>query len=114
MHGFCMKMQVFCNTVPSAGFWACIQARECDVFTVNGLVFPCMHMYNMHMMNDNSKTMRKLMKDLQNINKKLQILGENHRKMAEKQLKKVKNLRNSWGYPLHMFNRCVDSEHVLH
>lgn len=69
----------------------------------------------MHVMKNNNKTktMCKLRKDLQLLHENVDKIGAMHRKMAGKQLKMVKNLRNSWGYSLHVHKNIVDLQQVV-
>ena len=87
--------------------------HENALFHVNVLVFPVQMQYNMHVIKDNNKTMCNLRKDLQLLLENVDKIGAMHRKMAQKQLKKVKNLRNSWGYSLHMHKNIVDLQQQL-
>ena len=74
------------------------------------LELPVQLQYNMHVMN---AQWTKLRKDLQMMHKSLDKMGAMHRKKAAKQLKMVKNLRNSWGYSPHMANGTVHLQQVV-
>ena len=76
----------------------------------NELELPVQMQYNMHFMN---AQWTQLMKDLQMMHKNLDKMGAMHRKKAAKQLKMVKNLRNSWGYPPCLANGVVDLQQVV-